>query len=159
MGRKLPFEKEIGDMARRVFPFVYHAVDVMGKRYTEPKPADYFACDNDGNFVLIEAKATRSISFPFSRISDHQRKALSVIQWSGGQSFLAINFRDKNGPGRAWLVPWYAWLDFEDEWPKRSVNKIETPGIFRHFELERITGGWRVGAVDRRLQIWIGVGT
>jgi len=154
MGKKLPFEKEIGDMARDVFPFVYHAIDMMGQRYTEPKPADYFACDNSGTFVLVEAKATRADRFPFSSIPSHQREALNTIH-KAGHAFLAINFRDAKGPGRAWLIPWYIWLDFEDEWPKKSINRTEMPGIFRHFELERVTGGWRVNTVDRRLQIWI----
>jgi penicillin-binding protein-related factor A (putative recombinase) len=155
MGKKLPFEKEIGDMAKDVFPFVYHAIDVMGPRFTEKKPADYFCCDNAGTFVIVEAKALRGDRLPFSDIPQHQRDALDTVQGAGGYSFLAINFRDAKGPGRAWLIPWYIWLDFEDEWPKKSVNKIEMPNIFRHFELERVTGGWRVNAVDRRLQIWI----
>lgn len=139
---------------RATFPFVYHAIDVMGIRYTEKKPADYFACDNGGMFVIVEVKATKSDRFPFSAIPKHQRDALNIIDETGGLSFLAVNFRNLTGPGRAWLIPWYTWLDFEEEWPKKSINRTEMPKIFRNFELERITGGWRVSTVDRRLQIW-----
>lgn len=154
MGKKLPFEKEVGDMMRAVFPFAYHAIDIMGSRYTEKKPADYFACSNGGKFVIVEAKATRDNSLPFSKISKHQREALDVVDEAGGHAFLAVNFRNRAGPGRAWLIPWYIWLDFEEEWHKKSINRDEMPRIFRHFELERIAGGWCVSVVDGGLQIW-----
>lgn len=142
MSRKV-FEREVGDMLRGMYPLVIHPIDVRGTRFTFPKVADYLVCDSSGFFVLVEVKQTKTDSFPFSRIREHQREALSkVADTTSGQAFLALNFRDTRGPGQAYLIPWSQWLIFEGNWPRRSIRSEKAETIFQKFRLRRITSGW-----------------
>lgn len=153
---KLPFETEIKKQMERLFPLVYRPMDVRGDRFTKKKPADFFACGKSGRFVIVECKATRGARLAFSEIKDHQREALTAVESTPhGRSYLAVNFRDAKGPGRAWMIPWCVWICFEGGWHKKSVNRKEMPDLFATYELERITGSWRAHRPDGGgLQIW-----
>ena len=117
--------------------------DVVGERFTLKKVADHFACSPEGAFILVESKATRANVFQFARIKEHQGKSLTTVSNTKyGKAYLALNFRDVKGPGRAWLIPW-GWLEiFISQWSKKSIRKAEAEEEFWKFELERITGGW-----------------
>lgn len=142
MAKKTAFEREVRELLEKTFPFTYRISDVIGKRFVKKKPADFVACDEKGSFVMVEAKSTRTGGFSFSQIPDHQREALTTIAMYG-RAFLALNLREKNGPGQAWLIPWSWWLDFERLWRKKSIRAEEAAQAFRMFALTRITGGWK----------------
>lgn len=146
---KLPFEREIGDMLRQIYPLVGRCPDVRGQRYTSPKRFDYWSCDGAGIFTADECKATRLHVFEFSKIPAHQREALTTVIEAGGLAYLDLNLRGKRDPGLAWRIPWNQWLRFEKGWHKKSVRASFLAGAFREFELYRITGGWEVTNVRR----------
>jgi hypothetical protein len=150
MARKTPFEREIREMMERMYPFVYRIPDVMGQRFTSQKPADFVACDQDGNFIIVEAKSTRQAVFNFSAIPNHQRDALALIADAGGQAFLALNMREKHGAGKAWWISWGFWVSWEQLWLKKSIRTQEAEKALRIFELVRITGGWEI---NRQLRL------
>ena len=141
---KLPFEREIGDMLEKMYPLVGRCPDVRGRRFTSPKKMDYWSCNSEGKFIADECKATQSNVFPFSKIPGHQRKALTTVMLAGGESYLDLNFRGKQDPGKAWRIPWECWLKMEEGWPKKSIRMEETEQQFWRYELRRISGGWEI---------------
>lgn len=141
---KLPFESEIGRMLEQMYPLIDRSPDTTGRRFTVKKKFDWFGMTQDGYFVAVECKATRTGTLPFSRIPKHQREALSLVDERSDEAYLALNFRDKKGPGQAWLIPWGYWLVMEERWPKKSIRREEAMNEFWKFSLERVTGGWRV---------------
>lgn len=145
MARLLPFQKEIHEMLVRDNALADRQHDVIGERFTLKKVADHFTCSWEGFFILVESKATRTNVFQFARIKKHQRENLTVVSnTEHGQAYLALNFRDTRGPGKAWLIPWKWWLNWEGCWPKKSINKSEALEEFWKFELDRISGGWEM---------------
>lgn len=143
MAKKLPFESEIGKMLRTMYPLVDRSPDTIGRRFTVKKKFDWYGMTQDGYFFAVECKATRTETFPFSRIPEHQREVLSLVDERSDEAYLALNFRDKKSPGLAWLIPWYRWLAMEKRWSKKSITRTEAETEFWKFELERVTGGWR----------------
>lgn len=146
MARLLPFQKEIHEMLMRDQALAARQHDVVGERFTLKKVADHFACSPEGTFLLIESKATRSNLFQFARIKKHQRENLTTVSnTKHGNAYLALNMRGKRNPGKAWLIPWSWWIDFEKLWTekKKSIRLDETEP-FDRFELRRITGGWEL---------------
>lgn len=136
------FEREIGKFLETQCCLVIHQIDLRGPKFTIRKTVDYVCCHNDGSFWAVEVKQTKTDSFTFARIKSHQCAALTeVSETEHGQSFLALNFRSP-GVGSAYLIPWDYWCDFENEWSKKSVRRVEAEEEFWKFELERITSGW-----------------
>ena len=106
------FEREVGKFLETQCCLVVHQVDLRGPRFTIRKTVDYVCCYEDGTFGAIEVKQTKTNSFPFSRIREHQREVLTKVnETERGQSHLALNFRSPS-VGSAWLIPWNWWLDF-----------------------------------------------
>ena len=140
---KLPFETEMRRMLEEIYPLVVRPVDVRGKRFTVQKKADFFCMNGWGDFVVVECKATRSGVFEFSKIPDHQREALNLVASTRyGKAYLALNLRSPKGPGRAWLIPWVCWCDFETKWPKKSIKLDEVIERISRWELQRVPAGW-----------------
>lgn len=139
------FENEIRKLLERENLLVIHQTDIVGKRFTIKKEFDFAVCDPNGFFCAVEAKATRTGVFQFSNIKKHQRENLTAVnQATYSKSFLALNLREKRGPGEAYLIPWGWWANFEKVWSKKSVRRSEAAGTFWRWELRRIIGGWEV---------------
>ncbi len=137
------FEREIGKFLETQCCLVVHQIDLRGPRFTIRKTVDYVCCYEDGTFGGIEVKQTKTDSFSFARIREHQRNTLSRIAvTTNGHAFLALNFREKRGPGQAYLIPWSRWLLFRESWLKKSIRRREAEEEFREFALRRKTGGW-----------------
>jgi len=142
------FEGEIKRFLESKYKLAIRLPDILiqtdDKKVTTKKPFDFCACDSAGRFVAVECKATRSSTFSFNRVEDHQAEALGLIantEW--GKSYLALNFRGEKQPGYAHLIPWQKWLRFKSGWHKKSVRREELRETFWEFELIRIAGGWK----------------
>lgn len=137
------FEREVGKFLETQCCLVVHQVDLRGPRFTIRKTVDYVCCYEDGTFWAIEVKQTKTDSFAFARIQEHQREALSLVASTEyGKTYLALNFREQRSPGQAYLIPWSQWLLFEGAWLKKSIRREEAKTIFQEFKLRRKTGGW-----------------
>jgi len=142
------FETEIRKFLETKY-FAIRLPDILiqapDRKVTTRKPFDFCGCDLEGRFIAVECKATRADTFSFSRIEDHQAEALGwVADTENGKAYLALNFRNVNSPGHAWLISWKWWLDWESCWPKKSINKSEALEEFWKFELDRISGSWEM---------------
>lgn len=63
--------------------------------YKTPSTTDYNGIYK-GKYIDFEAKSTKTNSFPFSNIYEHQIKHLKTVSNMGGISFLIIQFSLKN---------------------------------------------------------------
>lgn len=141
------WETELKRLFESEYPIVYHPPDLRGKRFSIKKPCDFLCCGKEGEFVAIEAKATRQDTFELGKITQAQQEILETADSSWvGMAYLALNFRDEKGPGRAWLIPWWRWTDVIEELPRKSyITKDEVASSFQAWELERVKGGWKYG--------------
>jgi|GEM_PF-6039962 len=137
------FEREIRQFLEKHSVLLVRQYDILGERFSSKKVFDFVALSPDGYFIGVEAKATRQGKWDFIQIKPHQREALTTVAYTEhGESFLALNFRGKKTPGRAWYIPWGLWLAFEEQWPRKSIKLEEAIEQFTEFELRRITRGW-----------------
>lgn len=100
-----------------------------GRTYSDESEADFFAADSMGAY-LIECKATRNRSLAYSKVKEHQERALSKFDSLGDHThgILAVEFYDKGGyrnPKRMFLLPISRWFEFKRVVPSRSSMPIK----------------------------------
>lgn len=122
------FERQVLHSFREGLPgcWAHKNPDVHGKGFHVESPPDIIVVHNKVN-LLVEAKAVKGTSIPFSRLADHQREHLLAFDDTRHDSFGVVAVLAYNGLlGHArrydcYLIPITEWTSLENALGRKSI--------------------------------------
>lgn len=146
------FEYQLRNAFRKKYPdaFVERQTDRMYQGGASAQSPPDLIVNRDGANYLIECKATKGKSIPFSRLGDHQKRYLERYDSIGSQhhAFVACLFYNgQRGSGRvyrSWLVPILYWSDYQKKHPRKSMSINHIERDLRSHKLEWSKGEWHL---------------
>jgi hypothetical protein len=124
------FEYQLRNAFREKYPdaFVERQTDRLYTAGASAESPPDLIINRDGANYLIECKAVKGRSIPFSRLGFGQKRYLCAYDAIGEyhHGFVACLFYNgQRGSGRVyrgWLVPIPYWVDYEYKYPRKSIS-------------------------------------
>jgi hypothetical protein len=123
------FEYQLRNAFRDKYPeaFVERQTDRMYSGGASVESPPDLIINRSGASYLIECKATKGKSIPFSRLGNSQREYLARYDELDGAHHglvACLFYNGQRGSGRvyrSWLVPIPYWVEYEVRYPRKSV--------------------------------------
>jgi hypothetical protein len=123
---------------------------MFGKGMSQASPPDFIINVKEYD-ALVECKAVKGISLPFSRLSLHQLQELEHYdsisdRHSGYVAVLYYNGQRGRGRShRAWLIPITYWSTYQDKYPRKSMSVKHVERDLKENECIWVPGkGWKL---------------
>ncbi len=144
------FETEISRMlsSHPQVAYVYHPPDIPPAqlaRFKHRNPIDFYCYLVGGTGLILECKAVKTKSLPFSRFPPHQWEALRRCARAGVLTFVLLNHYGWEGRqgqrGRCWAVP-MSWLITRKDYHQGRRKSWPISDIERCRPLKKVTRSW-----------------
>ena len=145
------FEGEIAKMlhAHPAIAFVHRPADVPPQqraRFMTHSPIDFYCYLHGGRGLVVECKAIKGKSLPFTRFSAEQWGALDICCRAGVSTWAMINWYGWPGRegqrGRAYAIP-FAWLaGHRKYWLARGRKSWPRSDFGTPWEMEKVASAW-----------------